>query len=88
MRLIAVVDQKSVTPTQMKMDFHRFDGGDPRRWILKAEKYFRYYQTPKELKMDIATMYNEGDALDLFTWLNNKWTLLYWDELVKMLRKH
>ena len=45
----------------------KFEGGDPRGWILKAEKYFRYYQTPKDLKVDVAAMYLEGDALDLFS---------------------
>lgn len=41
-------------------------------WILKVEKYFRYYQTPDELKVDVAAMYLEGDALDLFAWINNE----------------
>ncbi|XP_012855103.1 PREDICTED: uncharacterized protein LOC105974534 [Erythranthe guttata] len=71
-----------------KMEFPRFDGGDPRGWILKAEKYFRYYQTPEEIKVDIAAMYLEGDALDLFSWLNNERTLVYWEELVKALQKN
>ncbi|KAF7834711.1 retrotransposon gag domain, Retroviral aspartyl protease [Senna tora] len=42
-----------------KMEFPKFEGGDPRGWILKAEKYFRYYQTLDELKVDIAVMYLE-----------------------------
>lgn len=48
------------------MEFPKYEGGDPRGWILKAEKYFRYYHTPEELKLDIAAMYLEGDALNLF----------------------
>ena len=71
-----------------KMEFPKFDGGDPRGWILKAEKYFRYYQTPDELKVDIAAMYLEGDALDLFAWINSERTLLYWEELVKALQEN
>ncbi|KAF7815213.1 retrotransposon gag domain, Retroviral aspartyl protease [Senna tora] len=69
-----------------KMEFPKFEGGDPREWVLKAEKYFRYYQTPDDLKVDIAVMYLEGDALDLFTWLNSEKTMLYWEELVKALQ--
>lgn len=65
------------------MEFPKFKGGDPRGWILKAGKYFRYYRTPDELKVDIAAMYLEGDALDLFAWINNERTMLYWEELVK-----
>ncbi|KAH0660925.1 hypothetical protein KY289_029673 [Solanum tuberosum] len=34
-----------------------------------------------EHKVDIAAMYLEGDALDLFSWINRERTLLYWEEL-------
>ncbi|KAL7116648.1 hypothetical protein ACP275_03G017300 [Erythranthe tilingii] len=70
------------------MDFPKYDGGDPRGWILKAEKYFRYYQTPEELKVDVAAMYLEGDALDFFDWINRERILLYWDDLVRALQEN
>lgn len=63
-----------------KMEFPKFEGGDPRGWILKAENYICYYQTPDENKVEIASMYR-----DLFAWFNNERTLLYWEELVKIL---
>nr|GEV58696.1 retrotransposon protein, putative, unclassified [Tanacetum cinerariifolium] len=66
------------------MEFPRFDRGDPRGWILKAKKYFRYYETPDELKVDVVAMYLDGDALNLFAWINNDRTLLYWEDLVKV----
>ena len=72
----------------MKIKFPKFEGGDPRGWILKAETYFCYYQTPKDLKVDVATMYLERDALDHFSWLNNKRTWIYWDDLVKALHEN
>ncbi|KAJ0054286.1 hypothetical protein Pint_03135 [Pistacia integerrima] len=53
------------------MEFPKFKGGDPRGWILKAEKYFCYYQTTEDIKVDIFAMYLEEDALDLFAWINN-----------------
>ncbi|KAI4323138.1 hypothetical protein L6164_022768 [Bauhinia variegata] len=43
---------------------------------------------PDELKVDIAAMYLEGDALDLFSWISGERTLLYWEELVKLLQEH
>lgn len=56
-------------------------------WMnFKAEKYSRYYQISEELKVDIATKYLEGDALDLFSWINRKRILLYWEEFVKALQ--
>ncbi|KAH0739591.1 hypothetical protein KY290_038296 [Solanum tuberosum] len=70
------------------MEFPRFEGGDPRGWILKAEKYFCYYQTLEEHKVDIAAMYPEADALDLFSWINRERTLLYWKEIVKALQEN
>ena len=42
----------------------------------------------EELKIDITTMYLEGDALDLFTWINIKRIILYWEELVKALQEN
>ncbi|GJU66414.1 retrotransposon gag domain, retroviral aspartyl protease [Tanacetum coccineum] len=30
----------------------------------------------------------DGDALDLFAWINNDRTLLYWEDLVKVLQEH
>ena len=50
-----------------KIEFLKYEGGDPRGWILRAEKYFRYYQTPEDLKVDVAAINLEGDALDTFT---------------------
>lgn len=55
---------------------------------LKAKKYLQYYQTPDELKVDIAAMYLEGDALNLFAWINTERTLLYLEELTKVLQEH
>lgn len=32
------------------------------------------------MMVDISAMYLEGDALDLFAWINSECTLLYWKE--------
>ncbi|CAH9112200.1 unnamed protein product [Cuscuta europaea] len=71
-----------------KVDFPKFDGGDPRGWILKAEKYFRYYQVPDNQKVEIASMSLEGEALDVFAWMNGEESILYWEELVKLLQEN
>jgi len=75
-------------PPHAKIEFPKFSGGDPRGWVLKVEKYFRYYDIPEDDKVDIASVYLEGDALDLFSWMNAECTLLYWDDLVKALQEH
>ncbi|MFS7989117.1 putative nucleotidyltransferase, Ribonuclease H [Helianthus anomalus] len=66
-----------------KIDFPIFSGGDPRGWLLKADKYFRYYQIPDEEKVEVASMHLEGDALDLFSWLSNDQPVTFWEELVQ-----
>ncbi|KAK1412796.1 hypothetical protein QVD17_34309 [Tagetes erecta] len=71
-----------------KIDFPAFSGGDPRGWILKAEKYFRFYNTLDEEKVDVAAIHLEGDALDLYSWLSTEQEITYWDELTHALQKH
>ncbi|PWA36318.1 retrotransposon gag domain, Retroviral aspartyl protease [Artemisia annua] len=70
-----------------KIDFPIFSSGDPRGWLLKAEKYFRYYQIPDEEKVEIASMHLEGDALDLYSWLSNG-QFIFWEELVQAFTKN
>nr|GEV45154.1 retrotransposon Gag domain, retroviral aspartyl protease [Tanacetum cinerariifolium] len=44
-----------------KIDFPAYVGGDPRGWILKAEKFFRVYQIPYVEKIDVASMHLEAE---------------------------
>ncbi|KAJ9552427.1 hypothetical protein OSB04_016472 [Centaurea solstitialis] len=66
-----------------KIEFPNFSSGDPRGWLLKAEKYFRYYQIPDEEKVEIASMHLEGDALNLYSWLSGDHPITFWEELVQ-----
>nr|GEW58183.1 retrotransposon Gag domain, retroviral aspartyl protease [Tanacetum cinerariifolium] len=66
-----------------KIDFLIFSSGDPHGWLMKAKKYFRYYQIPDEEKVEIALMHLEGDALDLYSWLSHDQTVIFWEELVQ-----
>nr|GEX39285.1 retrovirus-related Pol polyprotein from transposon 297 family [Tanacetum cinerariifolium] len=45
-----------------KIDFPAYVEGDPRGWILKAEKLFRVYQIPYVEKVDFASMHLEGEC--------------------------
>ncbi|KAD4585722.1 hypothetical protein E3N88_23323 [Mikania micrantha] len=71
-----------------KIEFPTYSDGDPRGWILKAEKYFRYYNVPGEEKVDVASMHLEGDALDLFSWLSTDQEIAFWEDLVHAFQKH
>ncbi|KAD4888929.1 hypothetical protein E3N88_21002 [Mikania micrantha] len=71
-----------------KIEFPTFSGGDPRGWILKAEKYFRFYNTMDEEKVDVAAIHLEGDALDFYSWVASEQDITYWEELVSAMQKH
>nr|GEW04218.1 retrotransposon Gag domain, retroviral aspartyl protease [Tanacetum cinerariifolium] len=60
-----------------KIDFLIFSSRDPRGWLMKAKKYFRYYQIPDEEKVEIASMHVEGDALDLYLRLSHDQTVIF-----------
>ena len=36
-------NQQFMRRSHAKVEFPKFEKGDPQGWILKAEKYFRYY---------------------------------------------
>ncbi|KAG5571766.1 hypothetical protein H5410_061532 [Solanum commersonii] len=74
--------QETYRYSPTKMEFPKYEGGDTHGWILKEEKYFQNYQTPHDCKVDMASIYLEGDALDLFAWINSERTIYYWDELI------
>ncbi|GAA0156935.1 hypothetical protein LIER_14309 [Lithospermum erythrorhizon] len=66
-----------------KIDFPRFERGDPRGWVLKAEKYFRYFQISNEMKVEVTARHIEGDTLDLYAWINGEDEILLWEDLIK-----
>ncbi|KAD7479987.1 hypothetical protein E3N88_03123 [Mikania micrantha] len=71
-----------------KIEFPTFSGGDPQGWILKAEKYFRFYNTLDEEKVDVAAIHLEGDALDFYSWIASEQDITNWEELVSAIQKH
>ncbi|MFS7913536.1 putative retrotransposon gag domain, aspartic peptidase domain superfamily [Helianthus anomalus] len=71
-----------------KIDFPTYSDGDPRGWVLKVEKYFRYYNIPEDEQVDVAAMHLEGDALDFYSWVSADQAIEFWDELVRALQKN
>ncbi|RWW71173.1 hypothetical protein BHE74_00021101 [Ensete ventricosum] len=47
----------------MKVDFPRWEEGDPIRWISCVERYFRFYRTADATRVEIAAIHLEGDAI-------------------------
>ncbi|RWW56165.1 hypothetical protein BHE74_00037146 [Ensete ventricosum] len=46
-----------------RVDFPRWEDGDPIGWISLAEWYFLYHKTQDAFLVDIAVIYLEGDAI-------------------------
>lgn len=62
--------------------FPTFSEENPRGWILKAEKYFCYYDIPDEEKVDVTSIHLEGDALDFYSWISTDQSTDFWEGFV------
>ncbi|RWV81832.1 hypothetical protein GW17_00056716 [Ensete ventricosum] len=47
----------------MKVDFPRWEEGDPIGWISRTERYFRFYRTTDATRMEIAIIHLKGYAI-------------------------
>ncbi|XP_041009333.1 uncharacterized protein LOC121253378 [Juglans microcarpa x Juglans regia] len=70
----------------LRIDFPKFNGVDPVEWILKAEQFFEYFNTPEDQKIQIAFFHMEGKALSWFSWLKDSGTMGKWEEFTAALR--
>ena len=50
----------------VRLEFPRFSGEGPARWVYKANQYFKYYNTPIAEKLMLASFHMEGEALVWF----------------------
>ena len=50
----------------MRVDFSRWEEGDPIGWISRAERYFRYHKTADASMVEITAIHLEGDAIQWF----------------------
>ncbi|RZR83722.1 hypothetical protein BHM03_00010407 [Ensete ventricosum] len=57
----------SVQPC-MRVDFLRWEEGDPTGWLSHADRYFCYHWTPKASMVDVTAIHLERDAIQ---WYNS-----------------
>ncbi|RWW02916.1 hypothetical protein BHE74_00043577 [Ensete ventricosum] len=62
----------------MKVDFPRWEEGDPIGWISRAERHFRFYRTADATRVEIAAIHLEGDAIQWFNWFKHTHGGLSW----------
>ncbi|RRT78990.1 hypothetical protein B296_00024725 [Ensete ventricosum] len=59
--------QDSMFP-RIRVDFLRWEDGDPTGWISHVERYFRFYKTQDASMVDIVAIHLEGDAIQWYDW--------------------
>ncbi|RWW01851.1 hypothetical protein BHE74_00019036 [Ensete ventricosum] len=65
--------------THMRVEFPRWEDGDPIDWISRAEFFFHFHRTPKESKVDIASMQIKGDAIQWYNWYEHTHRAPSWE---------
>ncbi|XP_042984723.1 uncharacterized protein LOC122313630 [Carya illinoinensis] len=60
-------------PRRPKVDFSKFNGGDPYEWLDKLEHYFRVYEVPREERVSTACFHLEGRASKWWRWLRDQY---------------
>ncbi|RZR87316.1 hypothetical protein BHM03_00014689 [Ensete ventricosum] len=55
--------REDLASTRMRVDFSRWEDGDPTGWILRAKWYFRYHRTLEASMVDIATIHQGREAI-------------------------
>ena len=53
-------------PKTVKLEFPRFGGDNPSRWVYKANQFFHLYNTPTNQKICLASYHMEDEALFWF----------------------
>lgn len=75
----------SIHTRAVRLDFPRFDGGDPSGWLYRAEQFFEYHQTQATQQIQIASFHLEGDALQWYRWVMAANPLATWPEFSQAL---
>ncbi|CAA0811981.1 Unknown protein, partial [Striga hermonthica] len=78
-------------PTQIihpapKVEFSRFDGNQPRSWILKCNSYFKLVPNiPDQQKVILASMHLEGKAALWYQNFSSQPLNLTWDQFIDVI---
>ncbi|KAH0653933.1 hypothetical protein KY289_031611 [Solanum tuberosum] len=88
--LLEVLGEKDTTsfePKNIVMDVKlgQFRGENPDAWIVQAEHYFNCYKIEEDQKLNVASFYFDGKALEWYGWLFRNNQLAGWDHFVDKL---
>ena len=77
---------RGIQARTLRLDFPRFEGGDPSEWILKSQQFFNYFGTLEEQKLEIVSFHMEGKALTWYYWLKESSPVATWEEFKEAIR--
>ncbi|KAG7996275.1 hypothetical protein I3843_01G150700 [Carya illinoinensis] len=60
-------------PRRPKVDFPKFNGGDPYEWLDKVDHYFHVYEVSREERVSTACFHLEGRASKWWRWLRDQY---------------
>ena len=64
-----------------RLDMPSFNGENPDGWILRAERFFKFYRLSEEDKLEAAVVALEGDALFWYQWEHKRHPMTSWGEM-------
>ena len=71
-----------------KLDMPIFEGNNPDGWVLRAERYFLFYNLTEEEMLEAAVVGMDGEALLWYQWEHRRRPIQRWEELkALMLRR-
>lgn len=71
-----------------KIEFPKFDGSDPKGWIIRADQYFEFINIEEQKKVKLAGLHFEGKASIWYCFYqssrgNGNWKLFQTDLLLR-----
>ena len=71
-----------------RLELPPFNVQDPDEWILKAKKYFTFYQLNEKEEVESSVVSFEGEAMMWYRWMNQRTSLKPWEDLKMLILEH
>ncbi|KAH0706202.1 hypothetical protein KY285_010700 [Solanum tuberosum] len=89
--LLEILEGKAMTSFEPKITVKntklwQFRGKNPEAWIVQAEHYFDFYKIEEDQKLNVASLYLDGEALKWYQWLFRNNQLIDWPHFTDKVR--
>ncbi|GJS82363.1 transposon ty3-I gag-pol polyprotein [Tanacetum coccineum] len=73
----------TLQPRLPKLEVPAFSGSNTLGWLFQIERFFALHRTPDAQKLDVASFYMTGDALNWYSWMHSTSQLSTWDKFAR-----